>query len=96
MNTSRAYWACQLLGWGLYGASQVSNAIATLAVPWERIVLEIALLNVAAIGLTHLLDLLARLDHVPRVIFTTAYDHHAVRAFEVNAPCWRCWSTKAS
>jgi two-component system LytT family response regulator len=30
-------------------------------------------------------DLLARLDHVPNVIFTTAYDHHAVRAFEVNA-----------
>ena len=30
-------------------------------------------------------DLLARLEHVPRVIFTTAYDHHAVRAFEVNA-----------
>ena len=30
-------------------------------------------------------DLLARLEHVPRVIFTTAYDHHAVQAFEVNA-----------
>ena len=30
-------------------------------------------------------DVLARLEHVPRVIFTTAYDHHAVRAFEVNA-----------
>ncbi|MDY6946859.1 MAG: response regulator [Pseudomonadota bacterium] len=30
-------------------------------------------------------DLLTRLDHVPRVIFTTAYDHHAVHAFEVNA-----------
>ncbi|HEY7638205.1 MAG TPA: LytTR family DNA-binding domain-containing protein [Steroidobacteraceae bacterium] len=30
-------------------------------------------------------DLLARLEHVPRVIFTTAYDDHAVRAFEVNA-----------
>jgi two-component system LytT family response regulator len=30
-------------------------------------------------------DLLARLDPLPRVIFTTAYDHHAVRAFEVNA-----------
>jgi two-component system LytT family response regulator len=30
-------------------------------------------------------DLLARLEHVPSVIFTTAYDHHAVRAFEVNA-----------
>jgi len=30
-------------------------------------------------------DLLARLDPLPRVIFTTAYDHHAVQAFEVNA-----------
>lgn len=30
-------------------------------------------------------DLLERLDHTPRVIFTTAYDQHAVRAFEVNA-----------
>jgi two-component system LytT family response regulator len=30
-------------------------------------------------------DLLARLEHMPRVIFTTAYDEHAVRAFEVNA-----------
>jgi two-component system LytT family response regulator len=30
-------------------------------------------------------DLLDRLDHVPRVIFTTAFDQYAVRAFEVNA-----------
>lgn len=30
-------------------------------------------------------DALARLEQVPHVIFTTAYDHHAVRAFEVNA-----------
>lgn len=30
-------------------------------------------------------DLLARLDRMPHVIFTTAYDQHAVRAFEVNA-----------
>lgn len=30
-------------------------------------------------------DLLARLEHVPQVIFTTAHDQHAVRAFEVNA-----------
>ena len=30
-------------------------------------------------------DLLTRLEHVPRVIFTTAHDEHAVRAFEVNA-----------
>jgi len=30
-------------------------------------------------------DVLERLDRVPRVIFTTAYDEFAVRAFEVNA-----------
>jgi two-component system, LytTR family, response regulator len=30
-------------------------------------------------------DLLTRLVHVPQVIFTTAYDEHAVRAFEVDA-----------
>jgi two-component system LytT family response regulator len=30
-------------------------------------------------------DLLARLDRPPRVIFTTAYDQYAVKAFEVSA-----------
>jgi two-component system LytT family response regulator len=30
-------------------------------------------------------DLLTRLEHLPEVIFTTAYDEHAVRAFEVDA-----------
>ncbi len=30
-------------------------------------------------------DLLAQLDHVPRIVFTTAYDHYAVKAFDVNA-----------
>jgi two-component system LytT family response regulator len=30
-------------------------------------------------------DLLARLERAPQVIFTTAHDQHAVRAFEVNA-----------
>lgn len=30
-------------------------------------------------------DLLERLELAPRVIFTTAFDQHAVRAFEVNA-----------
>src|SRR5262245_37310544 len=55
MNTSRAYWTCQLLGWGLYGSSQVYNGIATLPVPWERVVVEITLLNLTAIGFTQLL-----------------------------------------
>jgi two-component system LytT family response regulator len=30
-------------------------------------------------------DLLGKLERIPEVIFTTAYDQHAVRAFEVNA-----------
>jgi two-component system, LytTR family, response regulator len=30
-------------------------------------------------------ELLARLEQVPQVIFTTAHDEHAIRAFEVNA-----------
>src|SRR6187431_513183 len=30
-------------------------------------------------------DLLTRLDYLPQVVFTTAHDEHAVRAFEVNA-----------
>jgi len=30
-------------------------------------------------------DLLARLDRLPRIIFTTAYDQFAVKAFDVNA-----------
>jgi two-component system, LytTR family, response regulator len=30
-------------------------------------------------------DLLTRLEHLPQVIFTTAYDEYAVRAFEVDA-----------
>jgi two-component system LytT family response regulator len=30
-------------------------------------------------------DLLDQLDRVPRIVFTTAYDQYAVKAFEVNA-----------
>jgi len=30
-------------------------------------------------------DLLERLEHLPRIIFTTAYDRYAVKAFDVNA-----------
>ncbi|HEY0939765.1 MAG TPA: histidine kinase [Steroidobacter sp.] len=57
MSTSRAYWTCQLLGWGFNASGQMYSAIATLPVPWERVVLEITLLNACALGLTHVLRL---------------------------------------
>ena len=43
------------MGWGLWGASQAYSAIATLPVPWGRVLLEITLLNAAAIGFTQVL-----------------------------------------
>jgi hypothetical protein len=52
-SASLPYWACQLLGWGVYGLSQVYNTVLTLHIPLGRAVSEIALLNVAAICLTH-------------------------------------------
>jgi hypothetical protein len=48
-----SYWVCQLLGWGIYGLSQVYNVILTMHVPLGRAVLEVGLLNVSAICLTH-------------------------------------------
>jgi two-component system LytT family response regulator len=50
----------------------------------ERLQPELLFLDIQMPGGTGF-DLLARLDHLPRVVFTTAYDRHAVRAFEVNA-----------
>jgi len=45
---------------------------------------DILLLDVQMPGLSGF-DVLERLDDVPQVIFTTAYDAYAIRAFEVNA-----------
>jgi two-component system, LytTR family, response regulator len=50
----------------------------------ERLLPELLFLDIQMPGGTGF-DLLERLEHLPRVIFTTAYDKHAVRAFEVNA-----------
>ena len=55
----------------------------------ERKIAELApdllLLDIQMPGATGF-DLLARLERAPQVIFTTAFDQHAVKAFEVNAP----------
>jgi two-component system LytT family response regulator len=61
-------------------ASHVAEAHARLsATPADLVFLDIEMPDGTGF------DLLAQLDHVPLVIFTTAYDHHAIRAFEVDA-----------
>jgi len=61
-------------------AANVEEAAAGVE-KWQP---ELLLLDIQMPGGTGF-DLLAQLENVPRVIFTTAYDHHAVHAFEVNA-----------
>jgi two-component system, LytTR family, response regulator len=71
------------------------------AFPWLKVVGEAADIDEAHDRITSLrpslifldiqmpggtgFDLLERLESPPRVIFTTAYDHYAVKAFEVSA-----------
>jgi two-component system, LytTR family, response regulator len=50
----------------------------------DRLLPELLFLDIQMPGGTGF-ELLERLEHLPRVVFTTAYDKHAVRAFEVNA-----------
>lgn len=50
----------------------------------DRLRPELLLLDVELPGATGF-DLLDQLDHLPLVVFTTAYDQHALAAFERNA-----------
>jgi len=50
----------------------------------ESLAPEVVFLDIQMPGGTGF-DLLAQLDRVPRIIFTTAYDRYAVKAFDVNA-----------
>jgi two-component system LytT family response regulator len=50
----------------------------------DRLQPELLLLDVELPGATGF-DLLDQLEHVPLVVFTTAYDQHALAAFERNA-----------
>ncbi len=49
-----------------------------------RLVPDVVFLDIQMPGGTGF-DLLLQLDRVPRIVFTTAYDQYAVKAFEVNA-----------
>jgi two-component system LytT family response regulator len=50
----------------------------------ERLSPDLLFLDVQMPGMTGF-EVLERLDDVPQVIFTTAYDRYAIQAFEVNA-----------
>jgi two-component system LytT family response regulator len=61
-------------------AANADEAVARLA----ELSVDLLLLDIRLPGESGF-DLLERLDNVPALIFTTAYDEFAVRAFEVNA-----------
>jgi two-component system LytT family response regulator len=61
-------------------ASDIEDARAHI----ESLAPDLVFLDVQMPGGTGF-DLLAKLDHLPRIIFTTAYDHYAVKAFDVSA-----------
>jgi two-component system LytT family response regulator len=50
----------------------------------EALAPEVVFLDIQMPGGTGF-DLLAQLERVPRIVFTTAYDQYAVKAFDVNA-----------
>jgi two-component system sensor histidine kinase AlgZ len=62
-RSQRAYWLCQIGGWGLFGVLQAYAAIEALDAPWKRVVVEILLLHTAGLGLTHALRHYVRLHH---------------------------------
>jgi two-component system sensor histidine kinase AlgZ len=49
------YWACQVLGWGLNAFAQINSAVSTVPDPFGRATVELVLLNILALALTHLL-----------------------------------------
>ena len=61
-------------------ASDVDEARAQV----EALSPDVVFLDVQMPGGTGF-DLLAQLDRIPQIIFTTAYDHYAVKAFDVSA-----------
>jgi two-component system LytT family response regulator len=64
-------------------AGEASNGNEALALI-EKHEPDLIFLDIEMPGMTGF-DLLSRLRDVPEVIFTTAYDQHAVKAFEVSA-----------
>jgi two-component system LytT family response regulator len=72
----KAWPDCEIAG----EAADVASAKEAI----ERLQPDLLLLDIQLPGATGF-DLLDALDFVPMVVFTTAYDHHALEAFERNA-----------
>lgn len=68
---------------GIEVAGEAGN-IDDARVAIETLAPDVVFLDIQMPGGTGF-DLLAQLERVPRIIFTTAYDQFAVKAFEVNA-----------
>ena len=62
-RSDRAYWLCQLGGWGAYGLVEGYAAVWVLDVWWIRAAAEILILHGAGLGLTHVLRDYARRRH---------------------------------
>jgi two-component system LytT family response regulator len=75
----------RLLG-AIHGIEVVGEAgnVDTARAAIEQLAPDVVFLDIQMPGGSGF-DLLAQLDRVPRVIFTTAHDQYAVKAFDVNA-----------
>jgi len=60
-RSQRAYWLCQLTGWGFYGLSQFYGTIWLSDVSWSRVAAEALVLHASGLGLTHALRHYVRL-----------------------------------
>jgi two-component system, LytTR family, response regulator len=60
------------------------EALVAIAHASQDQALDLVFLDIQMPGMTGF-DLLEKLDEVPQIIFTTAYDEYAVKAFEANA-----------
>lgn len=71
---------------GGYAVMEAGNGIEAIAV-LQNVSIDIALVDIRMPGMDgiELAQHLRRLPTPPSLIFTTAYDHHALQAFELNA-----------
>lgn len=58
-RSQRAYWICQLGGWGAYGVARFSIGILLVQIPWSRLAADIVILHGVGLGATHGLRWLA-------------------------------------